>query len=652
MYVRDLEGNEYVAMATTVYEAELNGNQSTSFLLEYNKPNMKFIHQIDALWEVIDDDGMEHKVMYTKKRAYGHNPVVEVRAIPKFFDYMDTSRIYEEYNEHMTAARAFSLIFEGTPFDFVLNGDFTAVQWEGFGGGETRLETFKRAIERYKAEFRIVGNTIHIENLIGRDTNFMYRHRLNASNIVKETDGSEWYTYAVGYGDYDESKEEGGWKKAKLIVNYSSPLIKLLGRRDAPPIKDGRITKKEVMEQALKELVDNSLKISITLDIHDLREQGYPLAQPELGDRVFVIDERIGLEEEVRVTNIKITKDWRGNVLDLQLTIGSPNIVKRHQSNLQTAVKQITEVIEGVRKLPFNVLDNAVIQAARALQNVQSEVKFTNRGIIAIDKRNPNLVTIFNSSGLGVSRDGGRTFRNAITGEGIVAEAILAGTITAGHNRRIDIADGRIWSYYLGKLTMNFGQYHMEFFHPDGTLIGTFGPGNIKDTDVPGLRLELENNQGYFTIGHRYANLIRPAFRTYSYGNDRYTIVAGAYGDNSQLGLYASSKLWHDERSTNQAATVYMTQQGHSVQNYFGRSGSNGRYEFIYNDSNNPRTIGHFDSEGLQVNGPVKAGSRALMRSSSNAARFGINDNTYIYINENGQVGFVHNGVIYRSFNP
>lgn len=60
---------------------------------------------------------------------------------------------------------------------------------------------------------------------------------------------------------------------------------------------------------------------------------------------------------------------------------------------------------------------------------VTSELDITPQGLIAKDKNNPNYVVVLNSAGLGVSTDGGMTFRNAITGRGIVAERILAGEI-------------------------------------------------------------------------------------------------------------------------------------------------------------------------------------------------------------------------------
>src|SRR5690625_3116764 len=329
----------------------------------------------------------------------------------------------------MTAHHCFSIIFDDSGYNFVLNGTFNAVDWEGLGGGETRLEMFKRALNRYKAEFRIVGNTIYIEHLIGRDTQFQYRYRLNASNIVQENDATAMWTYAKGYGDYEDG-EEGGWENARLIREYTSPLAEIIGIRHAPPIKDGRIKVASAMDEQLKTLVDESLKISVTADIHDLRRQGYPLAQPELGDRVFLIDERIGLDEEVRVVDISITRNWRGEVIDLNLTFGSEGITKRYQSNLSTAIKNITEVMAGRKKIPMSAYDQAVINATATLKRVTSELTVpSNGGLMAVDKNNPNNVVIFNAAGIGVSDDGGATFKTAMTGEGVVADVITAGTL-------------------------------------------------------------------------------------------------------------------------------------------------------------------------------------------------------------------------------
>src|SRR5699024_8098989 len=289
------------------------------------------------LWSIVDHDDIEHKIIYCKRSGVGKGLKVEIKAIPLFFDEFDNDRIYENINEHMTAINAFTKLFNGTNYDFVLVDRFDAVDWEGFGAGETRLETFKRCLERYKCEFRISENVIYLERQIGRDTQFQYRYRLNASNIMQEIDANEMWTYAKGYGDYgndgvssDESEED--WENAKLIEEYTSPLADIIGIRHAPPIKDGRITRKAKMQESLKELVDESLKVSVSADVYDLQKQGYPVAQSEVGDRVFLIDERIGLNDEVRVISQSKTRNWKGEVIDLSITFGSEGIEKRHRT--------------------------------------------------------------------------------------------------------------------------------------------------------------------------------------------------------------------------------------------------------------------------------------------------------------------------------
>src|SRR5699024_12020536 len=104
---------------------------------------------------------------------------------------------------------------ENTVLSISLNSNLIAVEWECFGDGESKKETFKRALNRYKCEFRISGNTVYLESQIRRDTQHQYRHRLNASNIIQEIDANEMWTYAKGYGDYGDG--EGGEDRKSVV---------------------------------------------------------------------------------------------------------------------------------------------------------------------------------------------------------------------------------------------------------------------------------------------------------------------------------------------------------------------------------------------------------------------------------------------------
>ncbi|CDQ17936.1 phage tail protein [Halobacillus karajensis] len=440
MYVRDLEGNEFALQATTTVSVERNGNQELSCSILPNKVNRQFITAFSEMWEIVDHDDVTYKVIYAKPQGKGELPTVQVKAIPLFFDTFERLRIYDEYNEHMTAQEFFNLVFSGTVFDVVIVDSFSAIQWEGIGKGSTRLEMFKEGLSRYKAEFRIEGNTIYLETQIGRDTSFMYRHRLNASNITKEIDASALYTYARGYGDF----EEGDEANAALIREYRSPLADIIGERHAPPIYDGRVTQASTMDEALKELVDNSLQVSVSADVHDLRKQGYPLAQPMLGDRVFLMDERIDLKEEVRVQDMTITKDWKGNVVDLNITMGSSSLSKRHQSSMRSVITNVEDILSGRKQLPYNALDAAVQRATKALQSAQTELEF-GQGIIAKDPNDPNRLVIFNSAGLGISVDGGNSFEEAVTYLGINTNLLTAGQIKTNNIQIIGEDDLFYW---------------------------------------------------------------------------------------------------------------------------------------------------------------------------------------------------------------
>lgn len=567
MRVIDLEGNEYPIQATTTNENEVNGNQTLSATILPTKVNKSFIADIAEMWRIIDHDDVEHKIVYAKRKGKGAykpeyekqdtntfyyrptQPVVrntsepsikkstqlevEIKAVPRFFDELDNDRIYERIDKHMTALEAFNKILQGTNFDFSLGDQFSAVQWEGFGEGETRLETFKRALERYKCEFRISGNMIFLERRIGRDTQFQYRHRLNASNIEQEIDAGEMWTYAMGYGDY---KDEGGmtdddksdWEHAKLIREYTSPLAKIIGKRHAPPIKNANITTKKKMDEELKAIVDESLKLSVSADVYDLKKQGYPVAQSEVGDRVFLIDPRIGLDDEVRVISQSKTRNWKGEVIDLNITWGSERIAKRHQSQLSTAVKDINDLIAGRKKLPYSVLPAAEQTALKALREAQTELIFGTtengiQGIIAQEKDDPNRMVWLNSAGWLISTDGGATSKVAATADGIVADVITAGTLNADQVAIMG-GDGDSYTYLSG-----------DYFEARGQFTRTwFGEKTTYD-----VKTKLENGYLRFRNDTEDRSLYISEF-----GISTYMDGTGDYVDSD--GLSSGSIIWWD----------------------------------------------------------------------------------------------------------
>lgn len=436
MYIVDFEGKEYAVQATTTNENEKNGNQKIIGTILYNKPNALFLEELDRLWEIYDHDDVGYKIITLNKQGECNKLKASFTAIPLFFDYMDTNSIMDDdgdhyqYNGSMTAFNAFSTVFDDTPFDFVIVNDLTAQEWDNFGGGESRLETFKRCLDRYECEFRIVGSTIYLEKQIGRDTSIQYRHKLNASNIVQDIDASKQYTAIRGYGNYDGGAD---YQDAKLKRDYVSPLANLLGKRYSPPFMDGRIKDKKVMDKKLKTSVEESLKVSVTATIHQLNEQKYPIDQSQAGDRVFLTDERIELDEEMRISSQSITRNWKGEVIDASITFGSEGLGKRYQSNLDTAVKNITDVFEGRKEVPLSSLDKRVQEISNIINgNEDSIFEYNPNGIVGWNGDDHNYMTRYVGDAIGFSKDGGKTYNTAMSAElGIVADYITTGTLRA-----------------------------------------------------------------------------------------------------------------------------------------------------------------------------------------------------------------------------
>ncbi|MFQ3905504.1 tail fiber domain-containing protein [Staphylococcus sp. Mo2-7] len=102
------------------------------------------------------------------------------------------------------------------------------------------------------------------------------------------------------------------------------------------------------------------------------------------------------------------------------------------------------------------------------LQKTSSELTFSEQGIVAVDKSNPNYVTLLNSSGLGVSKDGGETFHNAITRGAINASLITTGSLNADYIR------GGTLDANLVNVVGGDGDKYITMKNDEMTLYGTY----------------------------------------------------------------------------------------------------------------------------------------------------------------------------------
>ncbi|WP_191556617.1 phage tail spike protein [Metabacillus idriensis] len=432
--IKDLQGEVYLLTGASniVRKRRVNGEKELSLKLEKTKQNAHFFDDIDKLWRVIDFIGEEYPIVFYRDVAQGDSYTRDFSCLHSFFDDMRNHVIYGKFTGSKTFVDMMNFIFTGSGYTFNIIGSFFAQSFEDFGD-DYGLELFKTALERYVSEFSVKNKIVTLQETIGNTTDFQYRHKFNLESIEREVDALDFSTYGEGFG------------KDELHVTYRSPLADIYGERPIKAIRDERFTVSQNLLDKVKEAVDSSLKITLTVKLSDLRTSGYNKNHPDEGDVIILVEDRFDMKVDTRIVEIVELLDKKGNVIDCDVTLSNFSNIFEQQRRIHNATKTIADAIEGKRPLPFEALAIAVQQATIALQNAQTELHFPDSGgILAIDKTNPNKLVLFNSAGIGISEDGGQTFKTAMTGAGFVADVITSGTINTAFVR-IEGASGNIY---------------------------------------------------------------------------------------------------------------------------------------------------------------------------------------------------------------
>ncbi len=144
-------------------------------------------------------------------------------------------------------------------------------------------------------------------------------------------------TYCVGYGDYTD---EQGITGAGLIMKFEHPNMKDIGKYEAEPIKDGRIKDEELMKAKLQKRIDDSIKRSISLDFIVLKKY-YPNANPRVGDLVKIRHSVLGLNEIVRIVEVKTKRDINNEIVKQEVVLGEYRRYDRYMNRINVAANTI-----------------------------------------------------------------------------------------------------------------------------------------------------------------------------------------------------------------------------------------------------------------------------------------------------------------------
>ncbi|WP_335871969.1 phage tail protein [Bacillus sp. 2205SS5-2] len=393
------------------------GERTIRFSLFSCKENK---HSFDLVQHesIITFDGDDYIVKNLKEKGKGDSFRKDVVATHSFFGLVDDF-CYEVQSGSFTLVEALDYVLNGTGYTYSVEGVFYAQSFENFGDSN-RHSMFVEVMKRYEAEFEVNGNHITIKKKIGRQSDFQFRYKYNIKGLSTSGSTRNLSTYIEGFG------EDG------LHVTYTSPNAAKIGIKHAKPIRDERFTDETELLNKLKTVLVDAPEISFSIDFIDLRNAGFPFDVPDEGDDVFLIYEPMSLDIEIRILEVDEEFDKFEKPIKTKVTLG--NVRQSMSSKLASQQKKLSNMTDDTGKVKFSFLDAQVQRSTEALQSAQTEVEFSN-GLILRDKNDPNLLVLLNSSGVGISRNNGQTFTEAITSEGFNLSAGAIGYLLADYIR-------------------------------------------------------------------------------------------------------------------------------------------------------------------------------------------------------------------------
>ena len=315
----DENGNQHAAMAEVKETKAVNGEKSLKGTIYTNE---NILEGIGRGWKIHFNDE-NYYLTYVNPIDEGNRVVVEFDAIHEFFYKMLKSVVHSELNGSHTMQNYLDFIFNGSGFVCRLEANTAAFTKESFGY-KNRLALFNDLIQGTGLEFSINGNIVRVLKKVGTDLSTIVKKGFNLNELKIEKDLQSFITYQKGYGAFIDEEDHS---KGRLVVEYKSPLANQYGIIEGDPIMDERFTIAANLLARVKDSVDNSYGISVSIDMEDLTEAGYEYDQPHEGDYIMAINDDLRFRQKIRIMSYTTEYDTAGNILNHEVSCGSDNLI-------------------------------------------------------------------------------------------------------------------------------------------------------------------------------------------------------------------------------------------------------------------------------------------------------------------------------------
>lgn len=334
---------EHGALASIKITNAVNGERSLSGEVESGD---YVLENIERGWRLRFDDEY-YAVTYAKPVDEGTSTHVTFDAVHQFFWDFDKSSVHEQLNDGShTFVTYLDFIFKDSGYTYTIDPLLKVYAFEKQSFGyKSRLKLFNDIITSSGVEFQVNGKVVRILEKTGTDLSTVVRKNFNMNELGIEKNISDFVTYQKGFGAW---VDENDHTKGRLTVEYTSPLASVYGKLEAEPLVDERYTKADSMTAALKENVDNSYSISITLDMEDLTRAGYDYTQPTAGDYIMAINETLGFKGKIRIVSFTSEYDITGQLVKHEVTCNDIGAVKKLSASYTLAKEQAQNASDSI----------------------------------------------------------------------------------------------------------------------------------------------------------------------------------------------------------------------------------------------------------------------------------------------------------------
>lgn len=354
---------EYGALATIKATNAVNGERSITGEITSGDA---VLSRIERGWRLRFEDEY-YVVTFAKPIDEGKNVRVSFDAVHQFFWDFGKSSVYDQLSDGSHTFKAYlDFIFDGSGYRYDIETSLTVKAFEKQSFGyKNRLSLFNDIITSTGVEFQVNGKVVRILAKVGTDLSTVVRKNFNLNELGIEKNIGNFVTYQKGFGAYFDEEDHS---KGRLIAEYTSPLASVYGKLEADPLVDERYKQQESLLSALKETVDNSYTISVSLDMEDLTRAGYRYTQPVAGDYIMAINETVGFKEKIRIVSFTSEYDVAGQLIKHTVTCNDIGSVKK----LSASYTQTQH------------------QAANAEENANTAYEFANKALVSANGKNTN----------------------------------------------------------------------------------------------------------------------------------------------------------------------------------------------------------------------------------------------------------------------